>query len=69
MAAYRQVYDSRHLHADCLEPGSAPNPTVGNQVWANLLARRGRVERRGRDLRRRHCDRAAVDAEGPHAPY
>jgi len=26
MAAYRQVYDSRHLQADCKEPGSAPEP-------------------------------------------
>ena len=26
MAAYRQVYDSRHLQADCQEPGSAPGP-------------------------------------------
>jgi len=24
--AYRRVYDSRHLHADCQEPGSAPEP-------------------------------------------
>ena len=24
MAAYHQVYDSRHLQADCQEPGSAP---------------------------------------------
>ena len=24
MAAYHWVYDSRHLQADCLEPGSAP---------------------------------------------
>ena len=24
MAAYRPVYDSRHLQADCQEPGSAP---------------------------------------------
>jgi len=24
MAAYRWVYDSRHLQADCQEPGSAP---------------------------------------------
>jgi len=24
MAAYRQVYDLRHLQADCQEPGSAP---------------------------------------------
>jgi len=26
MAAYRRVYDTRHLHADCQEPGSAPGP-------------------------------------------
>jgi len=26
MAAYRWVYDSRHLQADCREPGSAPEP-------------------------------------------
>ena len=26
MAAYRQVYDSHHLQADCQEPGSAPEP-------------------------------------------
>jgi len=24
MAAYRRVYDSRHLQADCQEPESAP---------------------------------------------
>jgi len=26
MAAYSQVYDSRHLQADCQVPGSAPEP-------------------------------------------
>jgi len=26
MAAYRRVYDSRHLQADCQEPESAPEP-------------------------------------------
>jgi len=26
MAAYRLVYDSRHLQADCQEPGSVPEP-------------------------------------------
>jgi len=26
MAAYRRVYNSRHLQADCQEPGSAPEP-------------------------------------------
>ena len=34
MAAYRRVYDSHHLQADCQEPGSARNPTLGNGVWA-----------------------------------
>jgi len=28
MAAYRQVYDSRHLQADYQEPASAPEPYV-----------------------------------------
>ena len=26
MAAYRRVYDSRHLQPDCQEPGTAPEP-------------------------------------------
>jgi len=26
MAAYRRVYDLRHLQADCQEPGSAQEP-------------------------------------------
>jgi len=26
MAAYRRVYDSRQLQADCKEPGSVPEP-------------------------------------------
>ena len=26
MVAYCQVYNSRHLQADCQEPGSAPEP-------------------------------------------
>jgi len=26
MAVYRRVHDSRHLQADCQEPGSAPEP-------------------------------------------
>jgi len=36
MAAYRRVYDSRHLQADCQEPGSAP---LSNRVglWATFL--------------------------------
>jgi len=38
MAAYRRVYDSHHLQADCKEPGSAPEPyTLGNRVWVTFL--------------------------------
>jgi len=40
MAAYRRVYDSRHLQADCQEPGSTlklRNPTLGYRVWATFL--------------------------------
>jgi len=29
MAAYRRVYDSRHLQADCQELESAPEPYAG----------------------------------------
>ena len=32
MAAYRRVYDSRHLQADCQVPGSPPEP----YVWATF---------------------------------
>ena len=37
MAAYRRVYDSRHLQADCQEPGSAAEPyALGNRVRATI---------------------------------
>jgi len=37
MAAYRRVYDSRHLQADCEEPrDQLRNPTLGNRVWATF---------------------------------
>ena len=36
MSAYRQVYDSRHLQADCEEPESPPDPTLGNGVLATF---------------------------------
>ena len=32
MAAYCRVYDSRQLQADCQEPGSAPEHTLGNRM-------------------------------------
>jgi len=28
MAAYRRIYDSHHMQADCQEPGSAPEPNA-----------------------------------------
>ena len=36
MAAYRRVYDSRYLQADCREPGSAPEPYTRYRVWATF---------------------------------
>ena len=43
MAAYRRVYDSRHLQADCQEAGSAPEPyarqsSMGYTTLARHLA-------------------------------
>ena len=37
--AYRRVYDSRHLQADCQEPDQLRNPTLGNRVglWATFF--------------------------------
>jgi len=37
MAAYRRVYDSRHLQADCQEPGSAPEPYARYEYGLPLL--------------------------------
>jgi len=41
MEAYRGVYDSRHLQADCQEPGSAPEPYARQSsmgyLYLNLL--------------------------------
>ena len=36
MAVHCRVYDSCYLQADCQEPGSAPDPTLGNRVWATF---------------------------------
>ena len=36
MAAYRRVYDSRHLQADCQEPGSAPEGTLHSVIEYGL---------------------------------
>ena len=44
MAAYRLVYDSRHLQADCREPGSAPEPYTRQSsiVWVQFQQTIGR---------------------------
>jgi len=34
MAAYRRVYDSRHLQADCQERDQLRSPTLRSRVWA-----------------------------------
>ena len=36
MAAYRRVYDSRHLQADHQEPGSAPEPYARQSSMGHL---------------------------------
>ena len=36
MAAYRQVYDSPHLQADCQNRDQLRNLTLGNQVWVTF---------------------------------
>jgi len=36
MAAYRRVFDSRHLQADCQEPGSAPEPHAAQSSMGYL---------------------------------
>jgi len=36
MAAYHRVYDSRHLQADCQEPGSAPEPYALRSITGYL---------------------------------
>jgi len=37
MAAYRRVYDSRHLQAECQQPGSAPEPYARQSSMGYLL--------------------------------
>ena len=36
MAAYRRVYDSRHLQADCKEPESDPEPYARQSSLGHL---------------------------------
>jgi len=52
MAAYFRVYDSRHLQADCQEPGSAPErygrqSSMGYFLPLPVGAQEGRCRRRG----------------------
>ena len=39
MAAYHRVHDSRHLQADCQEPGSAPEPYARSSSMGYLFSR------------------------------
>ena len=43
MAAYRRVYDSRHLQADGQEPGSAPSSGSLKVIYAGLSSAAGRL--------------------------
>jgi len=40
MAAYRRVYDSRHLQADCKEPASAPVIEYGQPFHFFIIKKR-----------------------------
>ena len=44
MAAYRRVYDSHHLQADCQEPGSAPEPCARQSSMGYLYLFRGIIQ-------------------------
>jgi len=37
MAAYRRIYDSRHLQAEYQEPDQFQNPTLGSRAWVTFL--------------------------------
>ena len=37
---YRRVYDSRHLQADCQEPGSAPEPYARQSIMGYTFYRK-----------------------------
>jgi len=47
MAAYRRVYDSRHLQADCQEPGSAPTVQITARRMLRSTITRGDIETSG----------------------
>ena len=68
---YRRVYDSRHLQADCQKSGSAPEPTVGNRVWATftfLIYRTGtklkKWEKRRKKLKMKIDFEVSVNSHG-----
>jgi len=58
MAAYRRVYDSRHLQADCKEPGSAP------ELYARQSSRGYLYLLPGADVRGAECPRFANAGSG-----
>jgi len=58
MAAYRRVYDSRHLQADCKEPGSAP------ELYARQSSRGYLYLLPGADVQGAECPRFANAGSG-----
>jgi len=68
MAAYRRVYDSRHLQADCQVPGSAPEPYALQSSMGNLYLyahlHRYNLEERGSEVRQIEYRSSCFDIEG-----
>jgi len=62
MAAYHRVYDSRHLQADCQEPGSPPEP-YARQSSVGYLFTVSVSPRTGQQQQSRCCRLAAVGAD------
>ena len=62
MAAYRRFYDSRHLQADCQEPGSAPEPYARQLSMGYLLRELTLTDPQEVDpvMRRVHWSRASA---------
>jgi len=71
MAVYRFVYDSRHLQADCQEPGSAPEPYARKSSMGDLYLflhythRWCRMTSPPVDMARTRCWRSAAAGSGP----
>jgi len=60
MAAYRRVYDSRHLQADCQEPGSAPEPYARQSSMGYLYLFYRLIAGLGYGCSLSECDRTVI---------